>query len=178
MSSEKTSNSHGCCPVKRKKPSLGTQTGSRIKPRACLWVSPRTRHHIQCWLTNQRLVLLRISCLENLKAGSGPTKFRTEPSLATSSAISLPRKPACPGTQCNPTACRVMYVIESSVCFLGKAAVKATYTWWVAPIWLDKLPNLSLDSYQTKKIAVEWKRNDWNISLTFKSYGIWRRVGW
>ena len=71
-----------------------------------------------------------------------------------------------------------MYVSESAVCFLGKAAVKATYTWWIAPIWLDKFLILSPDSAEAKKIFVEWQRNDWNISWTFKSYEIWCRVGW
>ena len=62
--------------------------GPKIKFRACLWVSPGPRRNIQCWLTNQRLILLRISWLETPKAGSGPTNFRTKPSLASSSAIS------------------------------------------------------------------------------------------
>jgi hypothetical protein len=110
MSSEKASNSPGLCPVKGQKPSLGTQTGlgfyPEINSRACLWVSPRPRHHIEYWLTNQCLILL-ISCLETPKASSGRTNFKTEPSRVSSLAISLPRTPACPGTQYSPTACQV-----------------------------------------------------------------------
>jgi len=71
-----------------------------------------------------------------------------------------------------------MYVSESAVSFLGGAAVKATYTWCVAPTWQDKLPSLSPDSAQAKKIAVEQQRNDRIISWTFKIYEIWRHVGW
>ena len=70
-------------------------------------MSPRRCHHIQCWLTNQRLILLCISCLETPKASSGPTNFGTEPSLVSSLAISLPHTPACPATQYSPTACWV-----------------------------------------------------------------------
>ena len=54
---------------------LAPSQGPEINSRACLWVLPRPRHHTQCWLTNQRLILL-ISCLETPKAGSGPTNFR------------------------------------------------------------------------------------------------------
>ena len=106
------------CPVRRpvtaldfvllgQKPSLDTQTGPEINSRACLWVSPRPRHHTRCWLTNQRLILLLISCLETPKAASGTTNFRAEPPLASMSAISFPRTPACPGNQYSPTSCRV-----------------------------------------------------------------------
>jgi hypothetical protein len=117
-----------CVLLKDRNLALAPRQGLEINYRTCLWVSPRTRHHIQCWLTNQRLTLLPISCLEIPKAGSGPTNFVTEPFLASSSSISLPRTPAGSGTQYNPIACRVMYVSEYSVCFLDKAAVKSTYT--------------------------------------------------
>ena len=40
---------------------LAPRHGPEIKSRACLWVSPRPRHHIQCLLTNQRLILPRDS---------------------------------------------------------------------------------------------------------------------
>jgi hypothetical protein len=79
----------------------------RQGPRACLWVLPRPRHHAHCWLTKQHLILLLMSYLETPKAGSGPTNFRAEPSLESSSAISLPCTPACPGTQNSPRACWV-----------------------------------------------------------------------
>ena len=56
----------------------------RISSRACLWVSPRPCHRTQCWLTNQRLILLHISCLDTARAGSGPRNPRTEPPLGSS----------------------------------------------------------------------------------------------
>jgi len=62
---------------------LAPRQGPEISSRACLWVSPRPRHLAQHWLTNQRLILLRISCLETPRAGSGPTNCRTEPPLAS-----------------------------------------------------------------------------------------------
>jgi len=81
--------------------------GPEISSRTCLWISPRPRHRTQCRLTNQRLIFFCISRLETPRAGSGPRNPRTEPPVASSSAISLPRTPACPGTQYSPTACRV-----------------------------------------------------------------------
>ena len=80
---------------------LVPRQGLEINSPACLWVSPRPRHPIQCWLTSQCLILC-ISCLEVPKVGSGPTNFRTELSLASSLAISLPRTPACPGNPIQP----------------------------------------------------------------------------
>ena len=84
---------------------LTPRQGPEINSGACLWVTPRPRHHAQCRLSNQRVILLRLSCLETPKGGLGPTNLRTEPYLASSSAISLPCTPACPGTQNSPTAC-------------------------------------------------------------------------
>ena len=107
MSSETAGNSPKLCPVKGQKPSLDPDRVPKLTLEPVFWVSPRPRQDIQCWLTNQSVILLRKSCPETTKAGSDPTNFRTEPSLAGSSAISLPRTPECPGTQYNPTACRV-----------------------------------------------------------------------
>ena len=87
-----------CVLLKDRNLALAPRQGPEISSRACLWVSPRPRHHTQCWLTNQRLILLRISCLETCNAGSSPTHFRAEPPLVSSSAVSLPRTPACLGT--------------------------------------------------------------------------------
>jgi len=96
-----------CVLLKDRNLTLAHRQGPEINSRAYLWVSPRPRHHNQCWLTSQHLILLRISCLETPKAGTGQTNFRTEPSLESSSAISLPHTPACPGTQYSPTTCGV-----------------------------------------------------------------------
>ena len=75
------------CPVKRpvitldrvllkdRNLTLAPSQGPEINSRACLWVLPRPCHHTQCWLANQRLILL-ISCLETPKAGSDPANFR------------------------------------------------------------------------------------------------------
>jgi len=78
-----------CVLLKDRNLALALRQGPENNSRACLWVSPSPRHHIQCRLTNQRLILLCISCLETPKAGSGPTNFRTEPSLAISLTISF-----------------------------------------------------------------------------------------
>jgi hypothetical protein len=86
---------------------LAPRQGSEINSRACLWVLPRPLHRTQCWLTNQRLILLLTSCLQTPKPGSVPTNFRVETPLASSSAISFPPNPACPGTQYSPKARRV-----------------------------------------------------------------------
>jgi hypothetical protein len=88
-----------CVLLKDKTLALAPRQGPEINSRTCPWVIPRPRHQTQCWLTDQRLILLLISCLETLKAGLGQTNFRAEPSLASSSAISFPRNLACTGTQ-------------------------------------------------------------------------------
>ena len=94
-------------PLKDRNLALAPRQGPEISFRACLWVSPRPRHHTQCWLTNQCLILLHISCLETPKAGSGPTNPRTELPLVSSSAISLPHTATRPGTQYSPTTSQV-----------------------------------------------------------------------
>jgi len=78
-----------CVLLKDRNLALAPRQGPEINYQACLRVLPRRRHHIQCWLTNQRLILLRISCLETHKAGSGPTNFRAGHPHASSSAISF-----------------------------------------------------------------------------------------
>jgi len=96
-----------CILLKDRNLALASRQGPEINSKLCLWVLPRPRHHTQCWLTNQHLILLVISCLETSKDSSGPTNFRAEPSLVSSSAISFPRTPACSGTQYSPTTCFV-----------------------------------------------------------------------
>jgi len=98
------------CPVRRTITALGwvllkdrilalaPGLGPEISSRGCLWVSPKPRHLVQCWLANQRLSPFCITRLETPRTGSGPRNPRTEPPLASSSAISLPRTLACPGT--------------------------------------------------------------------------------
>ena len=118
---------------------LAPRQGPEINPRAFLWVSSRHRHHIQCWLTNQRLIILRISCLDSQgRLKSDKLQNRAVPCDLVGDLITS--YPSMSRDKYIPTACRVMYVSESAVCFRGKAAVKATYTWKVAPIWHDTLP--------------------------------------
>ena len=98
--------------------SLVPRLGREINSRACLWVLPRPRHWSPCWLTNQRPSLFCKSRLKTPRAGSGPKNLRAEPPLASPSAISLPRIPACPGTQKRPTACR------------AEIPFSALWQWW------------------------------------------------
>ena len=95
-----------CILLKDRRLAWTPRQGPKINSQASLWVSPKPRQHAQCQLSNQHLILLRLSCLETSKAGLGPTNLRTESTRASSSAISLPRIPACPGTQNSPIACR------------------------------------------------------------------------
>jgi hypothetical protein len=88
-----------CVLLKDRNIDMTPRQGPKINSWACLWVLPRPCHHTQCWLTNQCLILLLISCLETPQAGSGPMNFRAVPPLVSSSAISFPCTPACPGTQ-------------------------------------------------------------------------------
>ena len=82
--------------------------GAKINYRDCFVVLPTLRHHTQCWLTNQRLILLLVSCLDTPKASSGTRNFTAEPSIASLLAISFPRTPAYPGTQYSFTEWRVL----------------------------------------------------------------------
>jgi len=96
-----------CVLLKDRNLALTPRQGPEINSGAHIWVLPRPCHHAQCWLTNQRLILLLIFCLEIPKASSGPSNFRAEWSLASLSVISFPHTPACPGTQYSPTECWV-----------------------------------------------------------------------
>jgi len=109
-----------CVLLKDRNLALALQQGPEINSRACLWVLPRPHHHTQCWLTNQHLILLLISCLETPKAGSGPTNFRAEPPLASLLAISSRCTAACPGTQYSPTACQVRDIIQHLLALLDQ----------------------------------------------------------
>jgi hypothetical protein len=94
-----------CVLVKDRNLALLPRLGPEINSRACLRVLPRPLQLALCWPFNQRQCLFCTSCLETPKTGSGPTKPRPEPSLASPSAISFPRTPACPRTQYSPTTC-------------------------------------------------------------------------
>jgi hypothetical protein len=89
--------------LKDKNLAMAPRQGPKISCQACLWVLSRPRHHTQCWLTNQWLNHLLVTCLGTPKAGSGPTNLEAEMPLAIPSATSLPLTPARPGTQYKPT---------------------------------------------------------------------------
>jgi hypothetical protein len=105
---KKASNSIGFCPAEGQTHKRGTQQGAEIKYRACVVVLPKLRQHTQCWLTNQRLILLLISCQDTPKMGSGTKNFTAAPSIASLLAISFPRTPAYLGTQQSLTEWRVL----------------------------------------------------------------------
>jgi len=136
--------------LKDKNLALAPRQGPKISSRAWLCVSPRPRHRTQCWLINQRLILLRITCLEPPRDGAGPRKPRIETPLASSSAISLPRPPACPGTQYSLTACQVEISFNAFLALLDQSKTpyrcreynQELYTW--ARSWLVTLTFLVL----------------------------------
>jgi len=115
MSGEKASNRLDWILLKNRNLALSPRKCPEISSRDCLWVSPRTCRRTHCWVTNQRLIPLRTSCLETPRAGSRPRYVKTEPPLASSSAISLPRTPARPETQYSPTTYRVKILMETSL---------------------------------------------------------------
>ena len=49
-----------CVLLQDRNPDLASRQGPKISSWASRWVSPRPRHRTQYWLTNQRLILLRI----------------------------------------------------------------------------------------------------------------------
>jgi hypothetical protein len=95
-----------CVLLKDKSLTLVPWQGPDINSRACCWVLPRFCQCLQCRFPNQRLILFLRSCLEIPKASSGPANPEAEPLLMSSSAVSLPLTPTCPGTRYNPTACQ------------------------------------------------------------------------
>ena len=70
-----------CFLLKEKNLALAPRQGSEINARTCLWLSQRPRQHIQYWLTNQRVILLRIAYLQTAKAGLCPTNLEHNRSL-------------------------------------------------------------------------------------------------
>jgi len=75
MPRKKASNNLDSVLLKERNLTLAPRQGPDINSRACLCVLPKAHHHTQCWLTNQRLILLFTSCLETPKTGSGPTNL-------------------------------------------------------------------------------------------------------
>jgi len=119
---------------------------SRLGPEknswACLWVSPRPRHRAPCWLTNQRPSLICKSRLETPRAGLGPRNLRAVPPLLSPSAISLPRIPACPGTQKRHTACRTEISFNAFWHWWTKGDVLTA--WWAyKAAWLSEQIRIS-----------------------------------
>jgi len=108
-----------------------------INSRACLWVSPRSHHWDPCCLTKQRPILFCKSRLETLRAGWGSRNLRAVPPLDNPSAISLPRIPACLGTQESPSACRI------------EISFNAFWHWWTK----ETLLYVGLKALRTFKAA-------------------------
>jgi hypothetical protein len=79
-----------CSLLKDKNLALVPWLGLEINSQACRWERPRSRHHLWCWFTSQRPILLLRSRFETPKAGSGPTNPLAEPLLASLSAVLLP----------------------------------------------------------------------------------------
>jgi hypothetical protein len=88
--------------------------GPEINSRACLMVLAGSCQLARCCLLSQHPSFFLISHLETPKTGSGPWNLWAEPLLASSSAISLPRTPACPGTQTSLTTCRAEISFNAS----------------------------------------------------------------
>ena len=98
-----------CVLLKDSNRALVAMSGPEINSPVCLCVLQGPRHNTRCCFSIQRFIFLLIFCLETPKKGSGPTNRWTELSLASLSAISFPRTPACPGTQYSPTVCQVFW---------------------------------------------------------------------
>jgi hypothetical protein len=110
MSGKGTKNNPDCVLLKDNNLALAARLGPEIYFRACLCVLQGPRHNTKCWFSIQHFILLLMFCLETPKKSSGPTNLWIKSSLASLSAISfphIPRIPACPGTRCSTTVCRV-----------------------------------------------------------------------
>jgi hypothetical protein len=144
-----------CVLLKDRNLALAPRQCSEINCRACLWVSPRPRRHTQCWFTNQLLILFRISYPETPKAGSGPTNFRAEQSLASLSAISFLHTPACPGTQYSPTTCRLLALLDQWRCCFDGPEQLVHILWLMNPVHLclDLTSCLLSSGFPTKALC-------------------------
>jgi hypothetical protein len=111
---------------------LVPRLGPEINSRACLWVSPRPRHWVPCWLTNRRPSLFCRSRLETPRAGSGPKIPRAEPPQASPSAISLPVFHGCEYKKPIYTAKRFLNSCQdgTNASILSEIILKNNYILW------------------------------------------------
>jgi hypothetical protein len=97
--SKKSGNHPGLSPSKGQKPNPGAPTGPGDQLSSLSLGVPKIPSS-SLVLVPQPVISSRPKILSrDPKAGSGPTKSEAEPFLASPSAVSLPRTPACPGTQ-------------------------------------------------------------------------------
>ena len=151
-----------CVLLKVRNLALAPRQGPEISSRACLGVSPRPRHHTQRQLTNQLLILLRTSCLETPKTGSGPTNFRAEPSLASPSAISLSCTPACQGTQYPVNTFPKLIIVLKFRHFLGLPSCRCPLS-FITEILFSSSTHLGILTFNSKK------HNEISYSFTLKA---------
>uniref|UniRef100_A0A224XMT1 Putative secreted protein n=1 Tax=Panstrongylus lignarius TaxID=156445 RepID=A0A224XMT1_9HEMI len=115
-----------------------------IKSFACLCPGVLS-HHCRCCFSIRSLTEILIRLLDNPQKGSGPIKASFEPSLARASALSLPRNPACPGTQASvslfrpPTSVRAVRQSHTSfeIIWHEESAFKAA---WLSEYMATLLP--------------------------------------
>ena len=140
MSSKAVSNNPGFVLLKDNNRTVISRSEPEINSRVCLCALQGPRHNTRCCFSIQLFIFLLIFCLENPKKGSGPTNLWTEASLASLSAISFPLNPICPGTQHNPTACKVEISFNAFWHFRTKGAVwqpeaHLSGLFWVSVSW-------------------------------------------
>jgi hypothetical protein len=127
--------------------------GPEINSRACLLSAIISR---AVYLTSPEFFSL-CSASRSPKAGSGPIKWWTEPSFASSSAISFPRIPECPGTKRVPQNNRWRYRSTPVV------TIVATATSPLQPVIISELLDYqSIYSYLFIRIHV------WHVSSGIK----------
>jgi hypothetical protein len=68
----------GLSPSKGQKPNPVAPTGPGDQLSSLSFGAPKFHHRLLCWFSNQRLILIRKSCPEVPKVGSGPTKSEAE----------------------------------------------------------------------------------------------------
>jgi hypothetical protein len=81
-----------CVLLKDNNRALVDRLGPEIYSRACLCVLLEPRRYNKRWFSIQHFVFLLMFYLETPKKGSGPTNLWREPSLASLSSISFPRR--------------------------------------------------------------------------------------
>jgi hypothetical protein len=88
-----------CVLFKNRNLALAPRQSPEINSRVCLWMSPRPRHHAQCWLTNQRLNPSSYIFPRDSQSRLSSNKLQSRSVFCKVVGDLFSLTPACPGTE-------------------------------------------------------------------------------